>query len=170
LYWFFHLFLKGYWRIMGCGFWKCVGTLSKLKMHCWKRVFTYQLSKICSSVVHDMASHAKHSFISSVSCHHAERISCKIPEPCKVQSVVSPPHAATAPFVPQTLPVSVALNLLLMSFSHALGNHSVTRTKDFLSRVDSLPTRTHNYAGSSAALNSNMHWGARCCIKKISIR
>jgi len=38
-----------------------------------------------------MTIHAKHSFINSASCHHAERISCKITEIWELQSVVLPP-------------------------------------------------------------------------------
>jgi len=48
--------------------------------------------------------------------------------------------------------LSVALTFLLMSLSHALSQHSVTRTKNFLSRARPAPsstrTRTHISAGS----------------------
>ena len=50
-----------------------------------------------------MASHTKQSFTSSASCHHAIRISCKITESWKLQSVVSPPLANIATIVPQAL-------------------------------------------------------------------
>ena len=43
-------------------------------------VVHWRIFEICSSAVHDMLSHNKHSLINSDSCHHAECISCKITE------------------------------------------------------------------------------------------
>ena len=82
-----------------------------------------------------MSNHSKHSFISSPGCHHPERISCKITDSWKLQSVVSPPTENVSTLLYHQH--SVALNFLLMSLSHAFGQHSVTRTKDVLSRVRS---------------------------------
>jgi len=55
----------------------------------------------------------------------------------KLQSVFSPPLENVASFLYRKL--SVALNFLLMLFSHALSHHSVTRT-NFLTRSRTHPT------------------------------
>ena len=95
----------------------------------------WQTPEIYSFAVHDVPVHTKQSFINKVGCHHAERISCKIIESWKLQSVVCPVHIAA----PLYRELCVALNFLLMSLSHALGKHSVSCTKNVLSRA--LPTR-----------------------------
>ena len=94
----------------------------------------------CSSAIHDMTSNNKHSFISSTNCHHPACISCKITESWKLRSVVSPPLANVA--TPLSCKPSVALNFLLMSLSHALGQHSVARKKTILSRARPAPSST----------------------------
>jgi len=74
---------------------------------------------ICSSTIHGMPSHTKHSCTSSASCHHPERISCKIADRWKHQSVVSPPMENVA--TPLYRKLSAPLNFLLLSISrHAL--------------------------------------------------
>jgi len=88
-----------------------------------------------------MTGHAKHSFSNSASCHHAERISCKITERWKIQSIVSPLLENVA--TPLREKLSVVLNFLLVSLSPALGQHSVARTKNFLSHARPAPSSTH---------------------------
>jgi len=76
--------------------------------------------------------------ILNASCHHPERISCRLNEIWNVQSVVSLPPVVnvSAPFYHK---LSLALNYLLLPLSHALEQHSVTQTKDFLSCSRPLP-------------------------------
>jgi len=62
----------------------------------------------------------------------AERIYCKITESWRLQSVVSLSLENVA--APLYHKLSVALNFLLVSLSHALGQYSDTRTKNFLFR------------------------------------
>jgi len=69
----------------------------------------------------------------SVNCLHTERISCMITESWKLQSVVSPPlENVTTPLYHKR---SVPLNFLLVILSHALDQHSVTPTANFLYRA-----------------------------------
>jgi len=53
--------------------------------------FTEGLFYICASAIHDMMIDTKRSLVSSAGCHYSERISCKITETWKLQSVVLPP-------------------------------------------------------------------------------
>jgi len=85
-----------------------------------------------------MRSHTKLSFTSSAGGHHAERISCKVTWSWKLQYVISSPLENVA--APLYGELSVALNFLLMSHSHAPGQYSVTRTKNLLSCACSAPS------------------------------
>jgi len=87
--------------------------------------------EFAQTMKNDMPSHTKHSFTSSASSHHAERIYCNITESWKLQSVVSPPQENVP--TPLYYKFSVPLNFLLISLSYALGQHSVIRTNHFLS-------------------------------------
>ena len=98
-----------------------------------------------------MPSHTQHSFNSSASRLHAKRISCTITENWKLQSVVSPPLENVA--IPLYHKLSVALNFLLTSFSHALSQHPVARTKNFLSRTRPAPNTTPTIFPNVVAAN-----------------
>jgi len=81
------------------------------------RSFTEEFFQICSSAIHDMIIDAKHSFISSAGCHHAECISSKISVTWKLQSVVSLPlENVSKPAVPNPRhtcgPVSISLSCM----------------------------------------------------------
>jgi len=71
-----------------------------------------------------------------------QSISCT--ESWKLRPVVSPLHVDT-PLHPK---LSAALNFLLMSLPHALDQHSVTRTNNFLPRPALSWTRTQSSASS----------------------
>ena len=106
--------------------------LSWLWQHYWKKyVIHWRTLSICSSALHGMPIHTEHSFASNATCHHAERISCKVTETGKLQSVVSPTLENVA--TPSYHKLYVKLNVLLTPLSHALNQHSVTRTKNFFS-------------------------------------
>jgi len=90
-----------------------------------------------SSAIHKMPSLTKHSFTISVGCDDTERISWKITESWKLQSVVSPLLENVAATLYHKL--SMALHFFLMSLSHALNQHSFNCTKNILS--SSLPAR-----------------------------
>ena len=73
----------------------CLSVSASFAEHCWKRASRLlRNSFISSSAIHHMIIDNKHSFISSAGCHHADRISCKMTETWKLQSVVSPQPAA----------------------------------------------------------------------------
>jgi len=70
--------------------------------------------EFAQTMKNDMPSHTKHSFTSSASSHHAERIYCNITESWKLQSVVSPPQEIVP--TPLYYKFSVPLNFCLYHF------------------------------------------------------
>jgi len=76
-----------------------------------------------------MPSHTKHSIICSVSPHHPEHIFCKITESWKFQSVSPQLEHVTTPLYLKLFAAFLA------HVTHALGQHSETDMKDFLSRM-----------------------------------
>ena len=84
--------------------------------------FTEELLQIFSSAIHDTIIDKKHSSISSGECHHAERISCKMTDTWKLQSVVSPPlENVSTPAMSKPRPARdpVSFSLLCMYSSPA---------------------------------------------------
>ena len=92
-----------------------------------------------------MHSHTKHLFARNSSCPHAERISFKITLSCMDTPICG---LATTGERLYTHKLPVVLNFLLMSLSHASGQHWVTGTKNVLSRAR--PARTHRSVGSGS--------------------
>jgi len=92
--------------------------------------FTDYILNICSAI--HISSHTKHSFSSSASCHHAERIPRKITESWKLQYVVSPPLENVA------TPLYHNISVALISCSCQFQMHCVSINsphKEFLSRA-----------------------------------
>ena len=110
-----------------------------------KKEYAVRTLQICSGDIHNMSIDTKHLFRSrsSATCHHAERISCKITERQKFQSAVSLKLEYVA--TPVYHKLSVALHFC-PSLSDALGQHSVTRTMNFLSRAWLTPHQFNPHA------------------------
>jgi len=87
-----------------------------------------------------MPSHPNTRSLVTASCHHPERIFGKIIESWTLQICGNSPLENVTTSLYRNL--SVALNFLFILLSHALGQHSVTRTKNFLSRARPAPSPT----------------------------
>jgi len=92
-----------------------------------------------------MSSNPKHSFIRSLLAITQNVFFCKITNSWKLPSVVCLATAGEWLYILVYHKLSVALNFLFMLLSHALGQHSVVCTKNFLSHAHPSPSSTRSH-------------------------